>query len=368
MNIGFDAKRAFHNASGLGNYSRFVIRILANHYPNKSLLLFNPKMSDQWDLLTHESIQEILPPKSTWGSYWRSFRGDKKVRDYQLDAYHGLSNELPFGIAKSAAKKIVTIHDLIFKRYPELYKTTDRLIYDKKFLHACKTADTVVAVSETTKQDIVQFYKIPEQKIKVVYQGCNPIFYERGSLSELEKTRLKFNLPNKFIVCVGTIEQRKNGLQLLKALKLAECNLPLVFVGRKTTYFNEIQSLLDNDPELNKHVIFIENADNQEVSHLYQLATFSCYPSVFEGFGIPVLESIASGTPVLTNKKGCFSEAGGKAALYCDPQDLNDFSEAINRLCSDDDLVEKLQSAAKEHLKQFDEQTIASQLMEIYSS
>ena len=366
MNLGFDAKRAFHNASGLGNYSRFVIRTLAENFPKSSFLLFNPKASDKWELNTHESIQEVLPPKNTWGSYWRSFQGNKKITEFNLDIYHGLSNELPFGIASSKVNKVVTIHDLIFKRFPELYKFPDRLIYDMKFKHAVSVADTVIAVSETTKQDVIEYYGISEEKIKVVYQGCNPLFYQTTSAENLDQTREKYKLPKHFIICVGTIEERKNGLQILKALVNYNINIPIAFVGRPTKYKKLLLDEISKNDQLKNQVIFIENADNEELKELYQLAQLSVYPSIFEGFGIPVLESIAAGTPVITNKAGCFKEAGGEAAFYVDPNNSEEFGSAIKLLTENTEALNRLKLAATNHLENFKEAELAAQLMSIY--
>ena len=366
MNLGFDAKRAFHNASGLGNYSRFVIRTLAENFPESSFLLFNPKASDKWEMNTNESIREVLPPKSTWGSYWRSFQGNKKITEFNLDIYHGLSNELPFGIASNKVNKVVTIHDLIFKRFPELYKAPDRFIYDKKFKHAVSVANTVVTVSETTKQDIMTFYDIPEEKIKVIYQGCNPLFYQLSSEENLNLTRKKYNLPKDFIICVGTIEERKNGLQILKALVNCNIDIPIVFVGSPTKYKELILCEIAEHNQLKNQVIFIENASNEELKELYQLAQLSVYPSIFEGFGIPVLESIAAGTPVITNKAGCFKEAGGEAAFYIDPNNSEEFGSAIKLLTENTEALNRLKLAATHHLENFKEAELAAQLMSIY--
>lgn len=368
MNIGFDAKRAFHNASGLGNYSRFLIRILAEHFPEHNYLLFNPKENNRWNVAAHSSVQEINPTKKTIGSLWRSFYGSKKVEQHNLQVYHGLSNELPFGIVKSKAKKVVTIHDVIFKRYPQFYNSADRLIYDKKYKHALSTADTIVAISETTKEDIVAFYNVSPDKIKVVYQGCDPLFYRKQTEKELEAIKAKFHLPENFIVCVGTVEDRKNGMQILNALEKINSDIPIVFIGKATKYKQLLDKKIAQSDRLKKNVLFIEGASNEDVAAFYQMAKFSVYPSVFEGFGIPVLESIASGTPVITNENGCFREAGGKAAFYVDTKNANELARAINNLWLNNDQLQDLKSRSTEHLANFNEGNLAAQIMDIYTS
>ena len=185
MRIGFDAKRAFHNLSGLGNYSRNVINQLAELYSDNEYFLYNPK----------EGIKIYgFPPERAVirrpGNYfhkilpflWRSWNLPKIIEDDRLDIFHGLSNELPFRIHKSSVRKVVSIHDLIFMVYPDLYKSADRLIYRKKFSYSAKTADIIIAVSEFTKKDIVKYFEIEPSRIEVIYQDCAPVFYNENNL------------------------------------------------------------------------------------------------------------------------------------------------------------------------------------------
>src|SRR5690606_3725090 len=160
--------------------------------------------------------------------------------------YHGLSNELPFSINQTSVKKVVTIHDLIFLRYPKLYKPIDAYIYKKKFEFACNAADVIIAISEQTKRDIIQYFQIPEQKIKIVYQSAAPIFNNIATSELKQKIALKYNLPKKFILNVGTIEERKNGILLINALPKIQQGYDLVFIGKSTSY----KSLLEN--QINK--------------------------------------------------------------------------------------------------------------------
>src|SRR5690606_34677955 len=156
-------------------------------------------------------INKILP------SYWRT-RGI--VKDLEKDGiriFHGLSGEIPIGLQKTQIKSVVTIHDLIFIRYPELYKPIDRIIYHKKFLHAARNADKIIAISEQTKRDIVDFFNIQEDRIEVIYQGCHPAF--KKPITEEKKQDLiqRYQLPNNFVLNVGSVERRKNALQIVKA-------------------------------------------------------------------------------------------------------------------------------------------------------
>ncbi|MDX9705802.1 MAG: glycosyltransferase, partial [Weeksellaceae bacterium] len=184
MRIGFDAKRAFFNTSGLGNYSRSTIELLTKFYPQNDFLLFTPSIENAIDFKYPEKA-EIIQPKHlierTFKSWWRSFKMASSIAEHELDIFHGLSGELPIKAhKKSKAKLIVTIHDLIFLRFPEYYTSVDRNIYYQKAKYACEIADTIIAISEQTKSDLINFFKVDDKKIEVVYQGCNTIFHKEA--------------------------------------------------------------------------------------------------------------------------------------------------------------------------------------------
>lgn len=179
MNIAFDAKRAFSNSTGLGHYSRTLIRSLSEFFPEHEYFLCAPKLSNRFDVANLKHTYAVTPqhfPSSVFTAVWRSSWVKKDLQQLKIDLYHGLSNEIPMGIEKTGIKSVVTIHDLIFERFPGQYNKIDVQIYRKKFRYACKHADRIIAISEQTKNDIIQFYKIPENKITVCYQSCNEAF------------------------------------------------------------------------------------------------------------------------------------------------------------------------------------------------
>lgn len=208
MKIAFDAKRFFHNTSGLGNYSRDLVRILSKYYPENQYLLLNKNKSERGsDILESSNVTFVETSKGTMS---RQFKMGKDAQKENADIFHGLSGELPLKWDKKPIKKIVTIHDLIFVRYPQYYSFFDRKIHLWKFKKAANTADKIIAISEQTKRDIIQYLKVPESKIEVIYQGCHKAFKEQQSEEFIQKTKEKFNLPERFILNVGTIEERKN--------------------------------------------------------------------------------------------------------------------------------------------------------------
>ena len=357
MKIGFDAKRAFHNSTGLGNYSRFVIDGLMKYFPQNEYFAFSPKLSNK------EIGIKGRTPKIKF--LWRSWLIKNDLQRDGIQIYHGLSNELPFGKMPSGIKTVVTIHDLIFERYPELYPLFDRLIYKIKFRKACKNADAVVAVSEQTKQDIVDFYGINPEKIHVIYQDCDVAFQEKLSVEHIENVKEKYQIKKKYILSVGTIIERKNQLTLVKAFqKLSLSNYELILVGGGSSYQNQIELYIQKHNLLN--IKILNKVPFQDLPAIYQGSELFVYPSVFEGFGIPIVEALHSGIPVVAATGSCLEEAGGKGALYVNSLNINDLADKILQILVNKDLKNQLVEAGRKHVKQFSEEQIANQLNELY--
>lgn len=369
MKIGYDAKRALNNNSGLGNYSRYIIHS-ADKFSNHELYLFSPKANVRHseDLNSLSSVKMVTPKSKNKlvGAYWRSFGQVKDIDKLKLDVFHGLSNELPLSIKKSTVAKVVTIHDLIFLRFPELYKPLDRKIYNKKFQQACEDADVIVAISEQTKQDIIHYYQIDEQKIKVIYQDCDEQFHQQQSTTTLEDVKLRYQLPSIFLLSVGTIEERKNQLLILKALQEVK-DIPLVLVGRRTAYQDQLQDFI-KEQQLEHRVTFINDVQFSDLPAIYALADVFVYPSIFEGFGIPIIEAQNQSTPVVTSTGSCFSETGGDAAFYSNPYNAAELAENINKILTNERLRAALIDKGVENVKRFRAEYTFSQLDEIYKT
>ena len=368
MILGFDAKRFFHNKTGLGNYSRDLIKILAHYKPENSYLLYNPKPKkiDRIPIdgkIIIENLPETKKDKK-FSSIWRLFSICSQIKKDKVELFHGLSGEIPIGLHKTGVKTVVTIHDLIFMRYPNLYSYFDRKIHYYKFKYAAKNADLVIAISEQTKKDIVTYLNINPDKIKVIYQGCAPIFKEEIPNEYLELTRSKYQLPNQFILNVGTIETRKNVLSVTKAIK--EIETQLVIIGKKTVYFKEVKNYIVENNLQNK-VVFLENVELKELASIYRMASVFIYPSVFEGFGIPIIEALYSKTPVITSKGGCFSEAGGENTVYIDPLNTEEIKGELEEILANSEKRELMKQKGFEFVQKFNDDIIAKNWVETYN-
>ena len=369
MKIGYEAKRVFHNKTGLGNYSRDIIRGLSIYFLENTYFLYNPKKANQTLFKANQINVFEQFPKSNFSkklkNYWRQKGITKDLIQDNVTLFHGLSGELPIGLKKNNIKSVVTIHDLIFMRYPNLYSFFDRKIHYIKFKKAARNADRIIAISEQTKKDIITFLKVDPSKIDVIYQGCQDVFKQQYSETDKQKIREKYNLPTEFILNVGTIEERKNALLIVKAIR--NYNTKLVLVGKKTDYYKEIENYITLH-KIQDKVILLVGLTSTELAILYQLSTVFVYPSIFEGFGIPIIEALYSKTPVITNKYGVFPEAGGPNSLYIDPSDPEELQQKIDLLLNDSNLRNEMITNGFEFVQRFNDEVIAKNIMQCYYS
>lgn len=373
MKIGFDGKRAVQNFTGLGNYSRYLLNILGKYYPENEYDIFAPhkRENKQLDRLFKENscFKMICPNTSFWRffpSIWRIWGIKKQLKKSDIELFHGLSNELPLNIHKTNIRSIVTIHDLIFLRFPDCYPAIDRKIYTHKFRKACINADHIIAVSECTKKDIIHFFGIPEEKISVIYQGCDDSFAVTTSKEKKVQVRAKYHLPERYILNVGRIEKRKNALLAVKALSRLTDDIHLVIVGHRTKYSREIEQYI-SDNGLKSRVLILDNVSFEDLPAIYQQAELFIYPSIFEGFGIPVIEALSSGIPVIATADSCLEEAGGPSSIYIESNNDKALTEAIMQILYNPKVKEQMIRQGKEYVERFSEKTQAESLMKLYT-
>ncbi len=385
MRIGFDAKRAFNNFTGLGNYSRTLIETLARYYPENEYHLFTPKTNQnpRLDFIkSYPSVSVYFPTGIMHSVHplWRSYFIRNDIKKLRIDIFHGLSHELPFNVSKNV-KTVVTIHDLIHERFPEFYPLTDRKIYSWKFKSACERADIVVAISEATKQDIIDFYHVDKNKIKVIYQSCHPQFYQNVNLSQRsQRTFLDsfldtkapdntYNLPENYLLYVGTVNERKNLLGLVKALQIVDNSLDiqLVVIGEGGDYFQKVKKyVVENN--MSNRVLFYNQIPFSDFPLLYKQAQALVLPSFFEGFGIPIIEALWSGCPVITSEGSCFPEAGGPDSMYINPHNIEDIARAIERVVTDQNLRKQMILRGRQFVQKFHEKIIGAEWDGLYKS
>ncbi|HEY9177986.1 MAG TPA: glycosyltransferase family 1 protein [Flavipsychrobacter sp.] len=373
MRIAFDAKRAFLNNTGLGQYSRNLLHSLFAGYPQheyylmatKTSPLFQPPLSGNIHIERPKGMYKPFP------SLWRSNGMRHDLSRLCIDLYHGLSHEIPVGLPKTGIRTVVTMHDLIFERYPQQYKAVDVAIYRKKFRYAALHADMLIAISRQTSMDLQQYYGVPEKNIQVCYQSCNPAFSQAVSEEELYRIRVKYNLPQEYLLSVGSVIERKNLLTVCKALNAlkGKLDIPLVVIGTGGDYMQTVKGYIRANG-LEEHVIWLSECPDgvagADMPAIYQAATLMLYPSVFEGFGIPVLEALWSRLPVITSNVSCLPETGGDAARYIDPYNEEAMAEAIMEVASKTELRHSMIERGLVHAANFTPEACAAAVMKVY--
>ncbi len=380
MQIGFDAKRAFQNTTGLGNYARNLLDGLSRYAPEHHYHLFTPRVTDLFDAGAYSNMSVVLPQRfihRQFPSYWRRKGVTSDLAGRKLDLFHGLSFELPLGFEKLKTPSIVSVHDLIFERYPEQYRPADVYISRKKTKHACNIADGIAAMSEQTRQDLISIYKIPASKIFVTYQSCHDHFHVKQNDQLLVRLKKKYSLPDRYVLSVGSIIERKGLLNICAALKQLQENIPLVVVGQgRGSYAEKVKKFIVTHQLHNQVLLLNEGAagndpdfiSGKDLPGIYQMATALIYPSLFEGFGIPILEAVSSGIPVVCSGSSSMPEAGGDAAIYVDPTNIDALASAIQQVWSDRALRNELIGRCAQQAAKFSKQKLSSELIALYRS
>ena len=379
MNIGYDGKRAFQNKTGLGNYIRSLMAILSQHYPRHHYTLFAPKQTDLFDVTAFNNVNSLFPETFAgkhFPGWWRRNGMIKSIASAGLDIYHGVSNELPLHIERTGIKTVVTVHDIIFERFPETYHFDERYVHRWKIKQACKAADAVIAISKQTKDDLINFYKVPENKIFISYQSCNPIFQQTISREYKAVVKKRYHLPDKYFLFVSSIAPRKNLITICKAMVLLKdkMDIPLVVIGNGKKEKEEVKKLMHHNGIANRLILLNEMPASKETVFttaadfpaIYQQALALVYPSIFEGFGAPLLEALWSGLPVISSNTSSLPEVAGDAALYFSPYDTELLARHMWDVAHDNNVVMDLRSKGFSQAQNFTTQKYADSIMNVY--
>lgn len=367
--IGFDAKRAFSNFTGLGNYSRTIISSLSGFYSSNKYFLYTPRYKQQpVHNFTDKPNIEIITPHGFSSIFSRTWRTTGIINDLKrdkIDIYHGLSGELPEG--KKVCPMVVTVHDAIFMKFSGFYTYADRFFFEKKRISACRRADKIIAISNQTADDIIKYFNADPKKIEVIYQSCDPVFHRSITDEELYRVRKKYNLPCRYILSVGRVETRKNLNTLVRTLPQLPPDVKIVSLGGITPYFKEVLTTIKT-LGLSERVQILSGADFADFPAIYKMSAMLVYASLYEGFGIPVLEALTTGTPVVTSNISSMPEVGGDAALYVNPENVNDIAEKINMFLSSPTLCEEMTGKGLEFSKRFREEKVVSEVYDLYNT
>ena len=366
MKIGYDARYLNNNQSKMGYYSRNIVRIMSSLYPENLYHLYNTGLKTP---IINKKNTSVVDQKRILSFLSDPFRitTSSQIEQKGDVIFHGLSQELPVGIENTSLKTVVTFHSasqLFFcKKTNAIY---DKII-DKKTQNACKIADKIIAINDYSRLEVIEKYKVPENKIEVIYPVCNEIFRIRYGRDSLTEVKLKYNLPNSFILFAGEICKTSGLENILQTLKFKSIDFPLVIVGSETTYSKYLHEFcLNND--LTNRVTFLTNVNYTDLPIIMQMATLFIYPTINDGFSIPVLEALTSNIPVICSKGYGHEEAGGNFSKYINSENTEETGFAILQVLQDSDLQQFMKREGLKHAAKFTDDKIATKLQTLYKT
>ncbi|TKJ34733.1 hypothetical protein CEE39_02090 [bacterium (candidate division B38) B3_B38] len=372
MRIAIDLRPALKKGTGVGTYVQNLVENLAQIDQENRYFLFSSSLRDRLprerlSLPDNFSIKDYRIPVRVLNFLWHRYRFPPV--DYLIGAVDITHSPHPLMMPAKKGKRIITIHDLFFWEYPEMTKGEIKRDYlTLAELHA-HLADVIIAASENTKKDIIRLLKVPEEKVRVIYDGVAESFRHRLPSQSLAFLRKQFSLDGDYLLFVGTIEPRKNLVNLLRAfqgvVKRGFGGLKLVIVGERGWRTEEFDKELQS-PELKGRVVLTGYLGPEELAGLYQAARMLTFPSLGEGFGLPLVEAMASGIPIIASDTSCIPEVVGDAAILVDPYNHKEIEQAICSLLTDTELAEKLTRRGLERSCRFSWKETAKQTLQLY--
>ncbi|MEW6455369.1 MAG: glycosyltransferase family 1 protein [Acidobacteriota bacterium] len=371
MRIAYDVRPLIKKETGVGVYLKNLLENLAEIDKENEYYLFSGSVKDRFP---EEKIPEFSKYKlvdvrisvNALNYLWNNLSFPKIDLFFKekIDVCH---SPTPL-IIPTKGKKVITVHDLFFLEKPEWCEREIKRDYAKKIKKSIKISDGIITPSYFTKKDVLERFEILEKKIRVIHHGVNKIFTEFIPDEEINSVKSKYNLPKNFILFVGNLEKRKNIINLLKAFSLV-CrkinDLSLLLIGDGRAHKKEIIYEV-NKLKINEKVSLIGYVKQDELPSFYKLCLAFVFPSLWEGFGLPLLEAIASGVPVAASKTTSIPEVAENSALYFDSNDIEDMAEKLEKILTDIDLRRELIKQGKDTVKKFSWKRAAEETLSFY--
>ena len=365
MNLGFNVSDILGSPAGIGRYTNNLVTNLLKLDKDNNYFLFSQKRLSErlrYKFLVYKNCH-LIESNSPITQLWLQSVIPYLLKKYQIDIFHS-SNSTNF---IGNVKRVVTVHDVICKRYPQYFTKKTILNLQVAFSIVRKKAHHVIADSETTKNDIIKFLEIPESKIKVIYLGVDDNFRIIEDEDLLHTIGKKYALTKKFILSIGTLEPRKNVLTILRAFykTRAKNDYKLILVGKKGWFFKEVFRLI-NQLKIENEVGYLGYIDDAELPLILNSASLFIYTPFFEGFGLPVLEAMKCGVPVITSNVSSIPEIIGDAGILVNPTDIDELAQKIDLVLENKELHESMKSRGIKQVQRYSWEDTASKTLQLF--
>lgn len=358
--------------TGIGTYTEYLYKNIwkldnKNHY-----VFFSKKPSEE---LVRSGGTKVSFRKavSVEDNKYHRFMWENTILPAQINLmspsiFHSVNYSLPWVIGYKI-RKIITVYDLIWMKFPGFFQKDTLYVAKKRLQRSCRSSDIILAISKNTKEDILKYFNCDREKIIVTYLGVD---HTKFRLIDIDKPierriRVKYGLPKKFILWVGSFRKNKNVDRLCQAfIKVKEtlhCPHKLVLCGREDYDYKRVKVALQQSGE---NFVFTGAVEDSELPIIYNLAEAFVFPSLYEGFGLPVVEAMACGTPVITSNRSSLPEVAGDAAILVNPEDEEELARAIMRLITDDSLRDSLRKRGLERAKLFTWEDTARKTLKVF--
>lgn len=373
MRIGFDLRPYLREETGVGVYFKNLLFSLAKIDQIDEFFLFSSSWKDRFDIQKIPSFAkmdflDLRYPVKVINFFWSKLGWPSLDFFFKtkLDLTHS-PTPLPL---PTHGKKIITVYDLFFLEFPELTNNEARRHFTRRIEKSVKNADGIVTISHFTESQLIQRFPVDPKNIKVIYPGIDLENWGNVEQKDLERIKTNFELPSEFLLFVGAFEPRKNLPNLLLALKIVHeryRKVPLILVGRKGLDSDNVQKEIQK-LALDSWVKSLGYMNDKELKYIYRLASAFVFPSLWEGFGIPLLEAMATGLPIVVSSTSALPEIAQDAAVYTDPSDPEDIATKIIHVLKDQDLRDKLISEGEKRVRFFSWDKVAAEALDFYQS
>ncbi len=373
MRVGFDVRPFLKEETGVGIYFKNLLFALSKIDFENEYCLFSSSWKDRFDLrkvppFSHKRFRDFRFPVRTVNFLWN------KLGWPPMDMFFKTSLDLVHSptplVLPTRGKKIVTVYDLCFIEYPHLSDKESRRVFSSRIEQSLYRADRIITISRFSKEQILKRFSVDNDKVHVTHLGIDQNFWRDVTQKETERVKSKFNLPSSYLLFVGAQEPRKNIGNLIEALKIVHRQhkrMPLVLAGREGKDSLSVLDRIDAH-DLKQWVKMTGYLNDLELRVVYSLAAAFIFPSLCEGFGLPLLEAMASGIPVMASQTSALPEICQDAALYFDPEQPEDIAEKILHLLKDPDLRKDLIERGEKRVLNFSWESMAEQTLSIYRS